>query len=98
MKQDRYPLEELAHRIRAALVAFAAGDALGVPWEGSAPDQVGALEPLGVREGWPRGATSDDTAQLLLAAEALIEAPEAPERAFLERLSAALPDIRGAGP
>src|SRR3982751_3954916 len=64
----------------------------------SACARVGRPDPLGVREGWPRGATSDDTAQLLLAAEALIEAPDAPERPFLERLSAALPGIRGAGP
>ena len=86
--------------ILSGLVAFAAGDALGVPWEGCSRAQVAeaALVPLGERDGWPRGATSDDTAQLLLAAEALVAAPDAPERVFLERLSAELPHIRGSGP
>src|SRR5215216_6287178 len=54
--------------IRAGIVAYAAGDALGVPWEGSTPDEVRweALEGLPARGDWPRGATSDDTEQLLL--------------------------------
>ena len=88
--------------IRAGIVAYAAGDALGVPWEGSTPDEVRweALEALPARGGdWPRGATSDDTAQLLLVAEYLVEANgQVDERAFLGRLAKALPTMRGAGP
>src|SRR4051794_13691573 len=82
------------------MVAFAAGDALGVPWEGRSGAELAgaALEPLGERDGWPRGATSDDTAQLIIAAEALVAAPGEPDRAFLERLAAELPRIRGSGP
>jgi ADP-ribosyl-[dinitrogen reductase] hydrolase len=88
-------------RIRAGIVAYAAGDALGVPWEGSTPNEVRweALEALPARGAWPRGATSDDTAQLLLVAEYLVEANgQIDERDFLARLAKALPGMRGAGP
>jgi ADP-ribosyl-[dinitrogen reductase] hydrolase len=87
--------------IRAGILAYAAGDALGVPWEGSTPDEVHweALETLPARGDWPRGATSDDTAQLLLIAEYLVDAnAQISERDFLGRLAKALPGMRGAGP
>jgi ADP-ribosyl-[dinitrogen reductase] hydrolase len=87
--------------IRTGIVAYAAGDALGVPWEGSTPDKVRweALEELPARGDWPRGATSDDTEQLLLVAEYLVEADgQIDERDFLVRLAKALPGMRGAGP
>jgi tetratricopeptide (TPR) repeat protein len=60
-----------AARIRAGLLTFAAGDALGVPWEGRTPGEIDSeqITVLPARDGWPRGATSDDTAQLLLVAE-----------------------------
>jgi ADP-ribosylglycohydrolase len=62
--------------IRAGIIAYAAGDALGVPWEGRTPDQVPweKLEELPARGDWPQGATSDDTDQLLLVARHLIQA------------------------
>ena len=45
------------------------------------------------------GATSDDTAQLLLVAEYLVEGNgQVDERDFLGRLAKALPGMRGAGP
>jgi ADP-ribosyl-[dinitrogen reductase] hydrolase len=87
--------------IRAGIVAYAAGDALGVPWEGRTPDEVRweALEALPARGDWPHGATSDDTEQLLLVAEYLVEANgQVDERDFLTRLTNALPGMRGAGP
>jgi ADP-ribosyl-[dinitrogen reductase] hydrolase len=87
--------------IRAGIVAYAAGDALGVPWEGRTPDEVRweALEALPARGDWPRGATSDDTEQLLLVAKYLVEANgQIDERDFLGRLAKALPGMRGAGP
>ena len=87
--------------IRAGIVAYAAGDALGVPWEGSTPDEVHweVLEALPARGDWPRGATSDDTAQLLLVAEYLVETNgQVDERDFLGRLAKGLPTMRGAGP
>jgi ADP-ribosyl-[dinitrogen reductase] hydrolase len=88
-------------RIRAGIVAYAAGDALGVPWEGSTPEEVRweALEALPVRGDWPRGATSDDTAQLLLVAAYLVEANgQVEERAVLGRLATALPRDAGGRP
>ena len=90
-----------ASRIRAGLLAFAAGDAAGVPWEGRLPldidpDQVPAVP---ARKGWPRGATSDDTAQLLLVARNLVATSGCGgQREFLEELARDLPWMRGAGP
>src|SRR5918993_3103238 len=87
--------------LRSGIVAYAAGDALGVPWEGRTPEAVRweALEALSARGDWPRGATSDDTAQLLLVAAYLVEANgQIDEQAFLGRLANALPGMRGAGP
>jgi ADP-ribosyl-[dinitrogen reductase] hydrolase len=87
--------------IRAGIMAYAAGDALGVPWEGKTPDEIPweALEELPARGDWPRGATSDDTAQLLLVARYLAETKgRVDEREFLTRLAKALPTIRGVGP
>jgi ADP-ribosyl-[dinitrogen reductase] hydrolase len=87
--------------ISAGILAYAAGDALGVPWEGKPPDQVRweALEELPARHDWPRGSTSDDTDQLLLVARYLAQSKgQLDEQAFLTRLAAALPRMRGAGP
>jgi ADP-ribosylglycohydrolase len=90
-----------AARIRAGLVTFAAGDALGVPWEGQpphkiAPDQIAAIP---ARYDWPPGATSDDTAQTLIVARHLVDTGGQPsEREFLDQLSRDLPAMRGAGP
>ncbi|HEV7931434.1 MAG TPA: ADP-ribosylglycohydrolase family protein [Actinomadura sp.] len=91
-----------AERIAAAMLAFAAGDALGVPWEGSAPDAIdhAAIPTLpATRWGWPRGATSDDTAQLLLVAELLADTDGHPtSEQFMTRLADAAEEIRGIGP
>ena len=87
--------------IRSGILAYAAGDALGVPWEGRTSDEVRweALEALPARGDWPRGTTSDDTEQLLLVAEDLVEANgQINEQDFLARLAKALPRMRGAGP
>src|SRR5690606_33665932 len=49
-----------AARIRAGILAFACGDALGVPWENRPVAEIDAarLDELPQRPGWPRGATS----------------------------------------
>jgi ADP-ribosyl-[dinitrogen reductase] hydrolase len=101
---DRGILEDVAptpQHIRAGIIAYAAGDALGVPWEGMTPDQVPweKLEELPARDDWPQGTTSDDTEQLLLVAHYLVQANgQVDERDFLARLAKALPSMRGAGP
>lgn len=87
-------------RIRAGLIAFCAGDALGVPWEGEPPERVeGArLSDLPARDGWPRGATSDDTDQTLIVARELVRSGGDPDpESFLDALAGALPAMRGAG-
>jgi ADP-ribosyl-[dinitrogen reductase] hydrolase len=87
--------------VRAGILAYAAGDALGVPWEGKTPAEVHweALEELPARGDWPRGSTSDDTDQMLLVARYLAETKgQVNEREFLTRLAKALPGMRGVGP
>jgi ADP-ribosylglycohydrolase len=82
-------------------VAYAAGDALGVPWEGKTPAEVdwGVMEELPARGDWPRGSTSDDTDQLMLVTGYLVEAKgQVDERGLLTLLAKALPHMRGVGP
>jgi ADP-ribosylglycohydrolase len=91
---------DLADRIDGALTAYACGDALGVPWEnapiGATPSQI---EQLPAREGWPHGATSDDTALTLLVAHHLAGRDgDGDPAAFLADLAEQEPAIRGLGP
>ncbi|MGW5263666.1 ADP-ribosylglycohydrolase family protein [Microbispora sp. NPDC004025] len=89
-------------RIHAAMLAFAAGDALGVPWEGRPPERVDPAEVVRLPapdRGWPRGATSDDTAQMVLVARCLADTGGRPSSLdFLTRLAGAAPAVRGLGP
>jgi ADP-ribosylglycohydrolase/tetratricopeptide (TPR) repeat protein len=94
---------DLAGRIDGALTAYACGDALGVPWESPANAYVGAaasqIEQLPAREGWPRGATSDDTALTLLVAHHLADQDgDGDPAAFLADLAEQEAAIRGLGP
>lgn len=90
-----------AGRIGAGILAFACGDALGVPWEGKPAAAIDAarLDELPQRPNWPRGATSDDTQQLVMVAENLIATGGAGDpHAFLAALAAGRDTIRGLGP
>ncbi|MFI7035791.1 ADP-ribosylglycohydrolase family protein [Microbispora rosea] len=102
---DRSPRTEpagTARRIHAAMIAFAAGDALGVPWEGRPPGSIDPAEVVRLPapdRGWPRGSTSDDTAQMVLVARCLADTDGRPvSMDFLTRLAAAAPGVRGLGP
>jgi len=94
---------DLAGRIDGALTAYACGDALGLPWE-SRPDPnahatPSQIEQLPAREGWPRGATSDDTALTLLVAHHLADRDgDGDPAGFLADLADQEPVIRGLGP
>jgi ADP-ribosyl-[dinitrogen reductase] hydrolase len=87
-------------RIRAGIIAFAAADAFGAPWEGTPPERLREADLTGIprRQDWPPGATSDDTAQLILVARALCSGERDLRRGFMELLAAELPRMRGAGP
>ncbi|KUI27551.1 hypothetical protein AU196_19675 [Mycobacterium sp. IS-1742] len=92
---------QVAARIRAGLLAYAAGDAAGVPWEGCRAADIPAsgIDELPRHGDWPSGATSDDTALTLLVAEYLRDRGAVVDEAdFLTRLAAAAPHIRGIGP
>jgi ADP-ribosylglycohydrolase len=87
--------------IQCGIVAYAAGDALGVPWEGKTPDEIDwrAMEQLPPRGDWPQGSTSDDTAQLMLVAGYLVGAKgQVNEQEWLTLLAKGLPHMRGVGP
>jgi ADP-ribosylglycohydrolase/tetratricopeptide (TPR) repeat protein len=94
---------DLAGRIDGALTSYACGDALGVPWENAPAANpgaaVGQIEQLPAREGWSRGATSDDTALTLLVAHHLADRDGAGDpAAFLADLAEHESAIRGLGP
>ena len=79
------------------------GDALGVPWEGAsnanADATPGQIEQLPAREGWSRGATSDDTALTLLVAHHLADRDgDGDPAAFLADLAEQEAAISGLGP
>ncbi|WP_182885115.1 ADP-ribosylglycohydrolase family protein [Microbispora sp. H10885] len=96
------PRQDVAARIHQAMVAFAAGDALGVPWEGRGPERIDLEEVVRLPapdRGWPRGSTSDDTAQMVLVACCLADTGGRPTTlGFLTRLAEAAPAVRGLGP
>jgi ADP-ribosyl-[dinitrogen reductase] hydrolase len=95
------PTRASPRSIRGGILAYAAGDALGVPWEGKTPDEVNVevLEELPPAHDWPRGATSDDTDQLMLVARHLVQSQgRVDEREFLTLLVKALQRMRGPGP
>jgi ADP-ribosyl-[dinitrogen reductase] hydrolase len=64
-------------RIRGALLGLAVGDALGAPFEGGAPQEVGRAAEGGLEmsggHGWEPGEWTDDTAMALLLAESIAE-------------------------
>lgn len=91
----------MPERIAGALTAYACGDALGLPWENFPPadSSLAEIEALPARQGWERGATSDDTALTLLVAQHLAERGGAADaRVFLQTLAAAAGSIPGLGP
>jgi ADP-ribosyl-[dinitrogen reductase] hydrolase len=88
-------MEHAEHRIWVGLVAFACGDAAGVPWE-TMPPVADAVPRLPAHRDWPTGSVSDDTMFLLSTAQVLASGNPSP-RALLEQLAADLPRARGAG-
>jgi len=87
-------------RVQAGLLAYAAGDAVGLPWERMAASEIDAskLPSLHATKEWPAGATSDDTALTLLVAEHLIASGRPDGLGFMGRLMAAAPSLKGLGP
>ncbi|MDF3044064.1 MAG: hypothetical protein K0R30_292 [Ornithinibacter sp.] len=87
-------------RIAAGFLAYAAGDAVGLPWEGKPPADVekDRLPSLHATESRPAGSTSDDTALTVLVAEHLVASGRADAPGFLVRLAEAAPGIPGLGP
>lgn len=96
-------LASIESRLDAAMHAFAAGDALGIAFEGARPADIPTQDALTSRlwsrEDWPAGSTSDDTAQLFLVAEHLIAHRGRVEPAdFLGELDKRLECVHGIGP
>ena len=87
-------------RIMSGIYAYACGDAFGLPWEGTPPENVDLEQArnLPARADWQRGSTSDDTALTLLTAEALTSATRDPAKTFIQLLSDQALSIRGLGP
>lgn len=97
-----YPdvMTPMVGRIRSGLVAFAAGDAFGAPWEGMPPGSifVASDSVIARREDWPVGCTTDDTDQLEATAEALTAHDDRTvAHRLLRALSERLTGMRGPG-
>jgi ADP-ribosylglycohydrolase len=87
-----------AERIRAAVIAYAAGDAFGVAYEFEPPVAEIPNQLLGKAD-WPAGGVSDDTLLSLMTIQTLDAGdPAAGAADFLRRLREAAPQLRGLGP
>lgn len=84
--------------IRAAVNAYAAGDAFGVAYEFEPQQKVIPNKLLG-KDDWPAGGVSDDTLLSLMTIQSLsASSPVLAAEDFLKRLRAAAPNLRGLGP
>ena len=102
--EQTYPdaVSAVARRMTSSLVAFAVGDAVGAPVEGLPSEAISMTldEPIGQRDDWPVGSTSDDTDQLLAVGQAIASSSEEqdPARRLLELLGELNTTMRGRGP
>jgi ADP-ribosylglycohydrolase/tetratricopeptide (TPR) repeat protein len=89
-------------RIEAALIAYACGDALGLPWELLPPDRIDmdlvTSLPVNRPADWGRGATSDDTALTLLVSEYLAKCRQHSSASLLALLHEQRSRLVGLGP
>ena len=87
-------------RIEAGLLAYACGDALGLPWEGKPPNEIdmARVPSLPDSRDWTGGSTSDDTALTLLVADHLVVSRPPDPIAFMDLLASRAPEIPGLGP
>jgi ADP-ribosylglycohydrolase len=89
----------MINTVRAALTAYAAGDAFGVAYEFLDTRPTVDTQVLGDLPDWPHGGVSDDTLLTLLTIGAVSDdGPAASAAAFLSDLRRALPELRGLGP
>ena len=89
----------LENKIALAIMAYAAGDALGVQYEFIKEKPVITRLSIQEKEGWPFGGVSDDTLLSLITMSSLEEEnPDLAANLFLERLKTAVPKLRGLGP
>lgn len=86
-------------KISLALLAYAAGDALGVQYEFIKEKPKVSTLSIQPKDGWPFGGVSDDTLLSLITISCLEEKnPEVAAKLFLERLRLSIPKLRGLGP
>lgn len=85
--------------IGTCLLAYAAGDAIGVEYEMHEVKKEVKIERMGTRDDWPFGGVSDDTLLSILTLETFsMQNADKPGEVFLEKLREALPKLRGLGP
>jgi ADP-ribosylglycohydrolase len=91
--------ESTEMRIATSLLAFAAGDAIGVEYEIQDTKKPVQIERMGTRADWPFGGVSDDTLLSLITIQTFAETTIDNARVkFLENLKTAVPNLRGLGP
>ena len=91
--------KSLANQVILAIMAYAAGDALGVQYEFIKDKPLITSLSIQPKEGWPFGGVSDDTLLSLITISTIEEEnPELAAQLFVDRLRAAIPELRGLGP
>lgn len=82
-------------RIATSLLAFAAGDAIGVEYEIQEVKKPVQINRMGTRDDWPFGGVSDDTLLSLITIQTFAETTiDHAKVRFLENLKAAVPNLR----
>lgn len=85
--------------VTGGFLAYAAGDAFGVPFEFAPRRKVEEITLLEKKDGWPLGGVSDDTLLSLLTIQALKENDNSVAAVtFLSLLRSQIPNLRGLGP
>ena len=86
-------------KIFSAVLAYAAGDAFGVPYEFKERKSVSDIKKLESAENWPFGGVSDDTLLSILTLESLpVLDPLKAAETFLQKLQSEVNNLRGLGP
>jgi ADP-ribosylglycohydrolase len=91
--------ENQTEKILGTVMAYAAGDAFGVPFEFKPKRKIENIAGLEQVEGWPFGGVSDDTLLSLMTIRALTEtSPSDGAEKFIRELKDGASSLRGLGP
>jgi len=99
LPHDFRDLSDISKKISTSVIAYAAGDAFGVPYEFSPRRSRNSMSTVESRDGWPFGGVSDDTFLTIMTLNTLnFRKPSEAASQFLKALLERAPKLRGLGP